>query len=208
MQEFLEDENPGLRGDYKELALLSLLYLGGTRDKKGITIQAPSACHHARWMSKVIYTIKIALFEDQLLQLEVFENQSLVMIRALADFLTLFYTRYWLCTPSLSDAPRIDLELCKTLEDVAAKPGKETLMKEMAKASLTKLSNHLWYLSERVVPSCLFSSRVSESDKNLVRKEILKYGKSKKGDILGQIKGLNRNWGRGVNSRLKNWLTL
>ena len=30
------------------------------------TIKDPRALHHARWMSKALYTLKIALFRDQL----------------------------------------------------------------------------------------------------------------------------------------------
>ena len=48
--------------DYKEYLELALLLLGGFIDrKKGYTyqIQRPGADHHARWMSKAIYILKL-----------------------------------------------------------------------------------------------------------------------------------------------------
>ena len=58
---FVRGETASLRENYKELALISLLYLGGSLSSP-VPIYAPVAHQHARWMSKIIYTIKIALF--------------------------------------------------------------------------------------------------------------------------------------------------
>ena len=58
---FVHDEAASLRENYKELALISLLYLGGSLSNP-VPIYAPAAHHHACWMSKIIHTIKIALF--------------------------------------------------------------------------------------------------------------------------------------------------
>ena len=57
-----------LRHDYLELATLSLLFPGGTFPEamKVVTIKEPGAIHHARWMAKALYTLKIALFRKQL----------------------------------------------------------------------------------------------------------------------------------------------
>ena len=46
------------RNDYRELLELSLIVLGGT-PIRGIRFTAPGAMHQARWMSKVIYSMKI-----------------------------------------------------------------------------------------------------------------------------------------------------
>ena len=50
------------RGDYKEFLELAKVFLGGSIDrKKGYTyiIQVPGADHHAHWMPKSIYTLKL-----------------------------------------------------------------------------------------------------------------------------------------------------
>ena len=60
------------RGDYKELLELSKVILGRTIErKKGYVykIQRPGADHHARWMAKSIYILKMTLLRHQLLNL-------------------------------------------------------------------------------------------------------------------------------------------
>jgi len=54
------------REDYLELLRLCLIFLGGGFDVMDIQFRAPGAMHHARWMAKVIYALKIVLFQDQL----------------------------------------------------------------------------------------------------------------------------------------------
>ena len=49
-----------LRDDYREFTELSLLYLSSVNNK--VTFQRPGALHKARWMAKLIYSLKIALW--------------------------------------------------------------------------------------------------------------------------------------------------
>ena len=61
------------RGDYKEFLELAKVFLGGSISrKKGYTyiISVPGADHHARWMSKSIYTLKLRLLMHQFTQYE------------------------------------------------------------------------------------------------------------------------------------------
>jgi uncharacterized protein (UPF0305 family) len=51
-----KDEFP--RDDYAEILHLSLVFLGGA-PVKSIQFRAPGALHHARWMAKVIFCLKI-----------------------------------------------------------------------------------------------------------------------------------------------------
>ena len=52
------------RGDYREFLELVVTYLEGI-PARGIRFNSPGAMHHARWMSKVLYSLKIWLFRDQ-----------------------------------------------------------------------------------------------------------------------------------------------
>ena len=57
------------RGDYQEYLELTKLILGGSIDRKNgydYQIQRPGADHHARWMSKAIYILKMPLLIHQL----------------------------------------------------------------------------------------------------------------------------------------------
>ena len=135
--------------------------LGGSLPQ-GITIYSPGAPHHARWMGSMTYTMKITLFRHQLR--DIFDDGVLDMIQELAVFLALFYVPYWLrCTYS-ADAPKLDLDLLIKLEE-GMKKLPTPLMKEMAEASYKKMKDHLWYISERLVPLALFSPNVSDTEK-------------------------------------------
>ena len=160
-----------MRDDYKELVLLSTLFLGGSHPK-GIRVYAPGAQHHARWMAAILYTIKISLFADQLT--DVFEKWFLDMSHTLATFLVLFYVIYWLCCTSASDAAILDFNLLKLFEKGLVCV-KDYHMLKFIQASLEKLKHHLWYLSERLIPLSLFSSRVEDQQKSELAKEILDY---------------------------------
>ena len=64
---------------------------GELPDEKQFRMKAPGATHHARWMSKVIYTIKIGMSLHQLKN-DIPECQ-LMKIEDLAKFLCLYYVK-------------------------------------------------------------------------------------------------------------------
>ena len=168
LETFLTNPDTNIvRSDYREFALLALLFVGG-KTPDGFKLYAPGAYHHARWMAKVIYVLKIVLFRDQLG--EIFEEDALDLMRDLAIFLVLFYVRYWFTCPSAVNAPQLDLEMLQLLEK--AKTQKD--MKEFADASYTRLGCHLWYLTERLVLLALFGS-ASDADKKQIANKLASY---------------------------------
>jgi hypothetical protein len=56
-----------IRKDYQEFLGLALLFLGENNDNKGqpIRIKKPGALSRARWMAKILYSLKIDLFRNQ-----------------------------------------------------------------------------------------------------------------------------------------------
>ena len=52
-------KNTWPREDYRELLMLAIVCLGG--EVPSFQFRLPGPDHHARWMSKVIYTLKIKL---------------------------------------------------------------------------------------------------------------------------------------------------
>ena len=163
-----------LREDYKKLLELTILFLGGTfpTDYK-FTIKAPGAYTHSRWMARVIYSLMIALFRDQLQDLPEFTegcDVDLDNVWSLAVFLSLYYVKYWFLAPDLTDAAVNDLELWNCLNDITLLSSRQLRkcpgnFKEMATAARNKLNNHLWFLTERHVVFALASDRVSVSVK-------------------------------------------
>ena len=64
-------------------------------------------------MSKALYTLKIAVYRDQLQ--EVYSQEELLQIASLATFLSLFYTEIWLTCTRAGDSPLNDLKFFKKL---------------------------------------------------------------------------------------------
>lgn len=61
-KETIEHTQP--REDYREFLELSQIFLGFP-PASGIKLRFPGGDHHARWMSKAIYSLKIYLFREQ-----------------------------------------------------------------------------------------------------------------------------------------------
>lgn len=59
---YLRESQP--RDDYREFLELVKIFLGSVPER-GIRFMAPGATHHARWLSKVIYSLKIWMFKGQ-----------------------------------------------------------------------------------------------------------------------------------------------
>ena len=171
LQEWIKKSTKqSLRHDYLDLGTFTLLFLGGTIPKnlRNVTIKSPGAYHHARWMSKVLYTLKIALLKKQLGKY--YKSEHLEDIYNLAIFLSLFYTKAWLTCTDAANSPSNDLELMKKLLKAEASIEKNpnswpAKFLSLVKLAREKLEKHLGYLSERLVPLALFSDRVPSSEK-------------------------------------------
>ena len=53
-----------LRDDYREQVELTLLFVGHV-SPRGARFRAPGPMHHARWISKAIYALKVWMFRQQ-----------------------------------------------------------------------------------------------------------------------------------------------
>ena len=162
-----------MRKDYLEMAQLCLIYLGGVLPKKWskFVLLAPSAYSHARWMSKVLYVLKLAMLKPSFVT-------NIATIRSLALFYSVYYAKAWLTCIFAAEAPLQDLTLIKALEEVCCTKGKwPEEFQKMAKAAMDKLKCHTWYLSERLVGLALFSDKVDLPTKEKMRHAILKHKK-------------------------------
>lgn len=137
------------REDYLELLRLCLLFLGGTSGLNNETFRAPGPMHHARWMSKALYALKIVLFKSQL-TLTVRETKGLTDF---ALFVALVYGRFWHEAPLAANAPFNDAQMLTALENYPNRV--------VAEAAKSALSRHLWYFSEQLIGLAFFDSRVS-----------------------------------------------
>lgn len=126
-----------IRGDYKELVELVVLFLNGEKCDN-IKIHPPGAAHHARWMARAIYAIKMYLFRKQYMMTETEETS----IRDVCIFVVKYYVKYWFSCTSATIAPRQDLNF---IHDMIMYMECEP---DVAKAAIAKICNHLWYLSD------------------------------------------------------------
>ena len=107
----------------------------------------PGAMHHARWMAKAIYSLKIHLFRNQF-QMTTREENA---IKAISTFVVQFYIKYWFQTRLAISAPRLDLQLLKALKNDGS---------NAAKAAMQKLLGHLWYLNDHLIALLFFDADV------------------------------------------------
>lgn len=137
------------REDYLELLRLCLVFLGGNSLKMDFQFRTPGAMHHARWMSKAIYSLKMVLFEGQM-ELTAKEKRGL---KELALFVSLIYGRFWHEAPLASHAPLNDATMLGLL--------KRYPNRIIADAAYTAFTRHLWFFSEHLVGLAFFDDRVS-----------------------------------------------
>lgn len=141
------------RSDYREVMELCLVVLGKPPQK--FSFKAPGATHHARWMSKIIYSLKIFLFRQQF-QLS---DDEISNIKEMVLFASLIYVKAWIESPLASDAPVNDLAFFKKLHEYAA------VSETVSNAAIGKFENHLWYLGPELVVLSLFSNKVLPKEK-------------------------------------------
>lgn len=99
-----------IRKDYREFLELVVMFLGGNLPT-GNRFRALGPIHHARWMAKAIYSLKIFLFRDQF-HMTSHEESGL---KNICIFIVLMYQKSWFTASNAIEAPRNDLELLKKL---------------------------------------------------------------------------------------------
>ena len=149
------------RNDYKEFLELVLIFLEDAPSHQ-VTFVYPGAMHRARWMSKVIYSLKIYLFRKEF-KLDSKIEKALMQI---CIFIVKVYTKVWFTAPLSTKAPGSDLQLLRDLNDY------KRIDREIADAALKKFSNHLWYLSPEAVAFALFENTISDDEKKKICQKI------------------------------------
>jgi len=164
LNELLGSDEAFPRDDYRELAELCLLVLGCPTKA---TIKPPGACHHARWMAKVIYVFKMYLFRRQFCLPAPLAKE----LEDLCIFYAVLYIKAWFTSPLVTEAAVNDLNFWKQLMFY------KKVNRGIAEKALEKLQNHLWYLSPELVPFALFSQQISMDEKKKIQRELASYGK-------------------------------
>ena len=157
-----------LRDDYREFTELTLVYLSASNGE--MTFRRPGALHKARWMAKLIYSLKIALCQVQIGELPpgtITTRGQECKVRAFATFVTHVYVEWWLTCKKTVDSPWNDLQLYKRLLEY------EAVDKVIAQSAIRALNRHLWYLTAEMVPLALFSDRVPAVERQALADALL-----------------------------------
>lgn len=148
----LEKKHP--RDDYKELLDLTIKFVGGNRKSEN-QFRQPGPMHHARWMAKAIYCLKIFMFASQF-ELTRDEKNAL---RDICLFVVRFYIKMWFqCTKPLQ-APRLDLQFIKDIHSY------RSIDLQTSDVVLKKLRTQSWYLSEEPIAFAFFDNDVTVEEK-------------------------------------------
>lgn len=138
-----------IRDDYKELLELCLMFFGET-PPGGIKFHPPGACHRARWMSKIIYALKIYLFREHFCLTDE-ENAGLLEFLL---FSTLIYIQHWITSTDALDSPINDLAFIEKLDFY------KQISPFVAVTAINSFYEHLWYLGEELIVLSLLSENV------------------------------------------------
>ena len=116
-------------------------------------IRAPGALHHARFLSKGLYILKIVMLAD-VTPHGLLTPNMLAGLDRMAQFAAIFYAPWFLQARLAPPAPRLDLQLWQDMceyhiiDDTVAGEVKRSILR------------HLWYLSEPLVIFELFDEQL------------------------------------------------
>ncbi|XP_073972974.1 uncharacterized protein [Rhodnius prolixus] len=154
------------RDDYKELLELSLIFLGEMpRDQ--VSFKRPGAIHHARWMAKAIYCLKMFIFRDEF----VLSKKELDSSRQLCIFIVIVYVKAWFSSTSATSAANHDLEFMKNLIKY------KQINPLISSVTCEKMTLHLWYLCDELAVLSLFDDTVPVN----IKKNIVEAVKTREG---------------------------
>ena len=130
----------------------------GPRGQAHFTMRQPGALHHARFMAKSIYLLKMYLLSDTFPMV----RREKANVSRLAKFVFLLYGKYFLTTPLSTAAPRNDIEFWYDLQKYRA------VDMEVGDAALVSARRHLWYLTPELVVLALFDADLPDDEKKLM----------------------------------------
>ena len=154
------------RGDYKELLELAKVCLGGTIERKktySYQLSRPGADHHARWMSKCLYILKLSLLQHQI---DTISPQTKKKINTMTSFILFVYIKFWFSSPSLTRAATNDSQLYKQITTF------KRVDKNVSAAALVVLQRHTWYLTEDCISIALFNPDLEDEETNKLAQKI------------------------------------
>ena len=153
-----------IRDDRKELAELVVAYLSGQNS----ALRKTGAIHHARFIMKAIYYLKLARLAPQL---EFVRDKPKLCqeIKAVAEFVSCFYAIWYLQADNTIKAPYLDMNALQQMHKY------KEVCDNMAAVDkvLTNMFKHVWYLDSTIIPLALLDEAVPDEEKTNIAKAIM-----------------------------------
>ncbi|XP_065680271.1 uncharacterized protein LOC124806608 isoform X1 [Hydra vulgaris] len=156
-----------MRNDRRELAELTMQYLSPSAHFK---LQKTGAVHHARFLGKSLYYLKLQLLCKQLTFVQ--ENDNLREdLKLICEFIVCFYTRWYLQAHKAIQSPASDLDAIFQMKEYK----KVCSNAEAVDAVLASLYKHTWYLDSTIIPLALLDKNISMDKKTAIADALLSF---------------------------------
>jgi len=146
------------RDDYKELLQLVIVWLGGYVEN--FRFRTPGPDHHARWMSKAIYFLKLSLLEKQFSM----DTKERNWVHLMSEYVGIFYAKYFFQSPLSAAAPLNDIRFLQQMLKY------RHIRPLMAETTIESIKRHLWYLAAQLVIFSLADETLSVSKRESLAK--------------------------------------
>ena len=121
----------------------------------------------------ICFYVKIQnIYCDVFISGKIFGKGQQEKIERFVKFVVFCYIPWWLTAQVSSSAPKNDLLFLNSLFDY------KTIDSVIANEALRRFGNHMWYLTEELVPLCFFSNNVKDSTKLAMAKKLLNFEKN------------------------------
>ena len=137
-------------------------FVSTTEKKTTFTLKKPGACHHARFMGKALYLLKIYILS---LIYNRLTSRQLISLERMVLFILALYGKYFLQSSLTVAAPKLDMVFINNLNMF------KNIDIGIANCVLQSVKRHLWYLTPELIPLSLFDKDVSiEAKQQIARK--------------------------------------
>ena len=155
------DKKTWPRADYQELLKLTIICLGG--EIADFQFMLPGPDHHARFMSKNLYFLKIKL----LLRMFRLSEEEKVQVEEICTFILIFYVKSWFQSPLPTAAARNDLSFMVNIMKYRLVSKPTAIL-----AVMHSCYRHLWYLVPQTVVFALADPGLPDSQKEAMARKL------------------------------------
>ena len=143
-----------------------IVWLGG--EVESFAFKRPGPDHHARWMAKAIYNIKLYLLMDQFPM----DEKSKGEVMVIAEFVAIFYAKAFFKAPLPCSAASTDLAFMSEIHQW------RKFHPTVSFKCVQSCYRHLWYLTPQLIVLSILDRDISNSEKEDMAKKLFGMGRA------------------------------